>query len=247
MNAPVALISGASGVLGAAIVKRLAKDGYALALMHHTTSERQEAVEAWLQEHASKPWLWYQGSCADSPRIRSFMREVKKSMGPVSLMIHTAGLMIRKRLTDLSLEEWDKIEEVHLRGARVLAAESIRHMMTRKEGHCIFIGSCQAARGGVGIAPYVTAKAALHGMCKSLAQEYGRYQIAVNICYPGFFDSTMTSQTPSSVREGIMEKTCFKRPNDVEEVARFMAFLATTRNISGQVFNLDSRILPYPS
>jgi 3-oxoacyl-[acyl-carrier protein] reductase len=131
----------------------------------------------------------------------------------------------------------------NLDGAFALSRALLPRMVRRGSGHLVFVSSFQALRGNPGASLYAASKAGLIGLCKSIASEYGAKNIRCNAILPGFLDSKMTRDLPRSARLRAIRENCLKRANDPLEVARFIHFLTGTRNISGQVFNLDSRIL----
>jgi 3-oxoacyl-[acyl-carrier protein] reductase len=120
-----------------------------------------------------------------------------------------------------------------------------RQMMRQRDGHIINISSFGARRGPRGQANYAAAKAGLVGLTQSLAKELGSRNVRVNAIFPGVMPTNMTAHFPAERLEEFAQANALGRINSPDEVARFIVFLAGTQNISGQVFQLDSRIAPW--
>jgi 3-oxoacyl-[acyl-carrier protein] reductase len=116
-------------------------------------------------------------------------------------------------------------------------------MMNQRGGHIINISSISAVHGRAGQANYSAAKAGLIGLTKTAAKELGRYDIKVNAVLPGYLNTAMGNMVDRTVADGIMRDNALGRISDPGEVAEFVYRLSLMSNVSGQVFNLDSRIL----
>jgi 3-oxoacyl-[acyl-carrier protein] reductase len=115
-------------------------------------------------------------------------------------------------------------------------------MMKQKGGHLIFITSIMATTGNIGQASYTAAKAGVIALAKSIAQEYGSKNIRANMVCPGFQKTRLTAGMTPEAEQVIRDKHLLGMTADLQEVADFMVWLASTRTISGQLFNLDSRL-----
>lgn len=165
-------------------------------------------------------------------------------MEDFDLLICNAGLTCDSTLVKMSEFEWDQVMDVNLRGAFRCAREASRGMGKRGKGHIIFISSFSALHPPVGQANYASSKAALLGMMKSMAVELGARNIRVNTVVPGFLDTKMTKNLPDAVRERSRAKHTLGRFNTPQAVSDFILCLHHRMpHTSGQVFNLDSRIL----
>ena len=116
-------------------------------------------------------------------------------------------------------------------------------MIKRKRGHIINISSWSGVKGRSGQAAYSAAKAGLIGLTMSAALELGRFNIQVNAVIPGFMKTDMTKDLPESVKDKIVSSNILNREQDMAEVVEFIYNLSRMNNVSGQIFNLDSRIL----
>jgi len=115
--------------------------------------------------------------------------------------------------------------------------------MKKKQGHIINISSLVGLKGNAGQCAYASAKGGLIGLTKASALELGRFNIKVNAILPGFMKTAMTESIPQPDRDSIVNSNVLKRVQDINEVAEFVYRLSNMTQISGQVFNTDSRIL----
>ncbi len=162
----------------------------------------------------------------------------------VKLLICCAGLIDEKPLLRLSERSWDQVLDVNLRGAQRCAQAVVRQMNQQGGGHIIFIGSYLGEHPAIGTAAYSAAKAALTGLTHSLAQELGEANIRVNLILPGFLETKMTQNVSKERKEHVLASHALNRFNTPEKVAQFIKILDEEMlHTSGQVFNLDSRIL----
>ena len=163
----------------------------------------------------------------------------------IDVLINNAGLVADALLPQLSDDEWERVLDVNLRGAFLCSQAVTRQMIRQRDGHIINLSS-QAVRLALrGRSNYAAAKAGLIGLTQSLAKELGSRNVRVNAIFPGLMPTKMTATLTTEQLDAFASANALGRINSVEEVARFIAFLATTQNISGQVFTLDSRIAPW--
>lgn len=167
------------------------------------------------------------------------------SENPCDLLIAAAGCIADQPLAKVSPDTWDQLFDCNLRGAAFAAKHASKAMLKQRQGHIVFISSYSAVLPPMGQVAYASAKAGLVGLTKSLAQEWGRANIRVNAIMPGFLDNRMTSQVTDSRKEEVRSAHCLGRFNTEDAVAAFLYCLHTQLpHTSGQIFNLDSRIIP---
>ena len=168
-----------------------------------------------------------------------------QAAGEIDLLVVNAGLTIDKPLMKMTEPDWAQVLEVNLRGAFLCAREVSRGMMKQRSGHIIFISSFSALQPPAGQVNYAAAKSALLGMMKSMASELGSRNIRVNAIVPGFLETKMTQGLSDQIQSKALGRHVLQRFNTVEAVAGFISFMHQKMpHTSGQVFNLDSRILP---
>lgn len=164
--------------------------------------------------------------------------------GDIDLLVCNAGLTIDKALSRMTEQDWSAVLDVNLKGAFLCAREVARAMAKKRDGHILFISSFSAFHPPHGQLNYSSAKSALLGMMKSMAQELGRRNVRVNAIVPGFLETKMTAGLSDEIKKEICDRHVLGRYNTAEAVAGFITHLHQhLPHTSGQVFNLDSRIL----
>ncbi|MBI3880230.1 MAG: SDR family NAD(P)-dependent oxidoreductase [Verrucomicrobia bacterium] len=231
-TAPVALVTGAAGGLGCALVSEFAARGWRVAAAHHHATP-----------HAETESLWPVAlDVTDRARVEEVVSQLLARWGRVDALINNAGVTEDALLAQLDEAAWDRVLDVNLKGAFLCSQAVLRAMMKRRDGHILNLGSFVARVGRAGQANYAAAKAGLIGLTESLAKEVGSRNVRVNVILPGVLATPMTAKLSGENLRALAEENALGRTNTVGEVARFAAFLAGTQNISGQVFQLDSRI-----
>lgn len=228
----VALITGAAGGLGQGLVAEFAAQGWRVGAACHRSEGHGETDRIWP----------VQLDVTDGSQARQVVKQLMARWGRIDALINNAGLTADNPLWQMSDEDWDRVLEVNLKGAFLCSQAVLRPMLARHDGHIINIASFAARQGSRGQANYAAAKAGLIGLTESLAKEVGSRNIRVNAVLPGVLPTPMTAKLAEPQLNEFASANALGRLNTVAEVARFIAFLATTRNVSGQLFTLDSRI-----
>ena len=167
-----------------------------------------------------------------------------ESIEDTDLLVCNAGMTIDKTIARMSEQDWSRVLDVNLKGAFLCAREVSRGMAKRRSGHILFISSFSALHPPVGQVNYSSAKSALLGMMKSMAQELGRRNVRVNAVIPGFMETKMTADLDDKIKGAIRDRHVLGRYNTPEAVAGFVTYLHQhLPHTSGQVFNLDSRVI----
>jgi len=161
----------------------------------------------------------------------------------VDLLVCAAGITRDARLVGLKESEWDEVFAVNYQGALNCARAVLPTLVAQGKGHLVFVSSYSALHPPLGQVAYATSKAALLGLTTSLAGQYGRHGIRVNVILPGFLETSMTATVSDTRKEEVLAAHTLGRFNTPEVVARFIRFLhENLPETSGQVFQLDSRI-----
>lgn len=211
------MITGAAGGLGQALTQSLRAVG-----MHVLAPGKAEL------------------DVTSADQVKSYLVDA----GAVDLLVCNAGLTLDRPVARMSEADWDQVMEVNLKGAFRCAREVAPGMMKRRAGHLVFITSFSALHPPAGQVNYAAAKSALLGLMMSLAQELGPRNIRVNTILPGFLETKMTHGLPDAAKQASLNRHVLGRFNTPEVVGQFVAFLhEQLPHTSGQVFNLDSRIL----
>jgi 3-oxoacyl-[acyl-carrier protein] reductase len=231
---PTVLITGAAGGLGRALTAEFLSQGWRVAAGWHRTQ---------LTDLDPTATVWPIPLDVTQPaQIRTAIDRILQRWNPIDALIHNAGLNLDQPLWHTSEADWDRLLGVNLDGARRCAQAVLPHMIDRQSGHILHIGSFTARVGSRGQSAYAAAKAALAGLTLALAREIGPDNIRCNLILPGLLRTPMTARLPPDILATLTAANTLGRLNDPVEVARFIVFLASTRNISGQCFQLDSRI-----
>jgi len=232
-NRKVVLITGASGGLGQALIKTFVAENWQVIAALRSPIQSQTNVHPLKMDVT----LAADVECAFGETARLF--------GRLDALVNNAGLTLDAPLTQMSDEQWDQVLDVSLRGAFRCSKAAARQMIRQRDGHIINISSLGARRGPRGQANYAAAKAGVVGLTQSLAKELGSRNVRVNAIFPGVMPTNMTAHLSAGELSAFADANALGRINSIEEVARFIVFLTSTQNISGQVFQLDSRIAPW--
>lgn len=176
----------------------------------------------------------------DATSVKAFFASLKQ----IDLLVNNAGVFRDGTLLKMEEEAFDHVVDVNLKGAFLVSQAAVKLMSKQRQGHIVNVGSYSALSGPAGQANYAAAKAGLIGLTQSLAKEYGARNIRVNCVLPGFIETKMTRHLlmNEAWREQLLNAHALGRLNTPEDAARFIAFLHSMPNVSGQVFQLDSRV-----
>lgn len=238
----VALITGASGGLGHALSLRFADGGFAIAVHYYQNKKAAEEVVRKIRSNDVEAELF----CCDlrsSGDVITMIYMIVARWGNIHILINNAAMNIDNLLIRTEKDEWENIIATNLSGSFYTIRAVSKYMMMNKRGHIINISSLVGLKGHAGQCAYSSAKAGLIGLTKSSALELGSYNIQVNAILPGFMKTAMTESIPEPDRNDIVNSNVLKRMQDINEVAEFVYHLSHMTQISGQVFNTDSRIL----
>ncbi len=228
----VALITGAGGGLGRALVAEFALQEWQVVAGMREPVQLPRAISTMLD--VTQP-----------SQIEQVINETVQRFGRIDALINNAGVTADRLCAEMTDEDWMRVLDVNLRGAFLCSKAMARQMIRQRDGHIINISSHGARRGPRGQSNYAAAKAGLIGLTQSLAKEFGSRNVRVNAVFPGVMPTGMTAALTAEQLGAFAQANSLGRINSIEEVARFIVFLATTQNISGQVFTLDSRIAPW--
>lgn len=235
VDSKVVLITGASGGLGQVLVSEFLAQGWKVAAGWH----RQNSIPA------HERLLPLQFDVTQSEAVDRAVSEILDRWEHIDVLINNAGVQSNQFCGELGDDDWDRVLDGNLKGAFLCSRAVVRSMLKRRSGHVINISSFAARAGPRGQAHYAAAKAGLVGLTQSLAREAGRRNVQANVIFPGVLPTPMTAGLSTEQLKIFAEANVLGRINESAEVARFIAFLAGTQNISGQVFQLDSRIAPW--
>jgi 3-oxoacyl-[acyl-carrier protein] reductase len=194
----VAIVTGAARGIGAATARRLAADGFAVAVIDLEETAAKGTVES--IEAAGGRALAVGADVSDSAQVEAAVSRVAAELGPPVVLVNNAGVTRDNLLFKMSELDWDTVMGVHLRGSFLMARAVQKHMVEQRFGRIVNLSSTSAL-GNRGQANYATAKAGLQGFTKTLAIELGKFGITTNCIAPGFIESDMTRATAERIGE----------------------------------------------
>jgi 3-oxoacyl-[acyl-carrier protein] reductase len=241
LNDQTALITGASGGIGAALASAFYAQGATIAI----SGTREEALQALankLKESGQKNQVFIiPCNLTDPTAVEELLPKAEELMGKVDILVNNAGITRDGLSIRMKDEEWDQVLNVNLTSAFRLCRAALKTMMKRRHGRIINISSIVGVTGNPGQANYVAAKAGLIGLSKSLAQEVASRGITVNCIAPGFITSSMTEELPESVKEKYLNSIPQGRMGMPEEIAAGAIYLASSEAayVTGQTLHIN--------
>ena len=232
----VALVTGASRGIGAAIADQLAGAG---ARVFGTATSDAGAAAISERNVAGLSGLMLDVNDADG--IKSVLGEISAEAGAPTILVNNAGVTRDQLLMRMSEDDWTTVLDTNLRSVYRLSKACLRGMMKAREGRIISIASVIGAMGNAGQANYAAAKAGLMGFSRSLAREVGSRGITVNVVAPGFIDTDMTRELNDAQREAMLKDIPLKRLGEADDIAATVSFLASgaASYITGQTIHVN--------
>ncbi|AWV06974.1 3-oxoacyl-ACP reductase FabG [Marilutibacter maris] len=240
-NAPlageIALVTGASRGIGAAIADELAAQG-ATVIGTATSEAGAQAIAARLSAHGGHGRVV---DVADAASIDALIDGIGKEIGPVSILVNNAGITRDNLLMRMKDEDWQAILDTNLSSVYRTSKAVMRSMMKARRGRIINIASVIGVTGNAGQANYAAAKAGIIAFSKSLAKEIGSRGVTVNVVAPGFIDTDMTRALPEDAKGAMLGQIALGRFGEPADIARAVAFLAgpSAAYITGETLHVN--------
>ena len=224
MTSRVALVTGGTGGIGTAIVKRLAGMGHKVA----TNYRNEEKARAWQDKMRSEGFdvTLVKGDVTSPQEAEAMVREVEATLGPIDILVNNAGITRDSTFHRMKADQWMDVINTNLNSCFNVTRPVIEGMRERKWGRIIQISSINGLKGQYGQANYAAAKAGMHGFTISLARENARNGITVNTICPGYIATDMVMAVPEDVRAKIVADIPTGRLGTPEEIAYGVGFLA---------------------
>jgi acetoacetyl-CoA reductase len=236
----VALVTGGSRGIGAAIIGALAADGTHVAAGYSSNQEAADDMAAKLAAKGHAVSL-HQGNIGKPEDCQRVVAEVLGQHDHVDYLINNAGITVDKTVRNMTVEDWHAVLRVNLSGAFYMSKAVLEHMIGRGFGRIVNISSIIGETGSIGQANYAAAKSGLFGLTKSLALETARKGITVNCVAPGFIDTEMVAAVPKEALELVIANIPMRRLGRPEEIAHAVRFLLqdNAAYITGSVISVN--------
>jgi 3-oxoacyl-[acyl-carrier protein] reductase len=236
----VALVTGASRGIGAAIAATLAAAG-ATVVGTATSKSGAAAITAALDGKGRGVVL----DIADDESVQKTIADIQQTEGAPTILVNNAGITRDNLLMRMKTEEWDDVLGTNLSGTFRVSKACLRGMMKAKHGRIISIASVIGITGNPGQANYAAAKAGMIGFSKSLAREIGSRNITVNVVAPGFIDTDMTRTLPAEQRDALLTQIPLGRLGEGQDIANAVLFLASSSGayITGETLHVNGGML----
>ena len=237
LKGEIALVTGASRGIGAAIADELAAQG-ATVIGTATSDAGAKAIGERLAGQGGHGRVL---DVADAASVDALIDGIASDIGPVSILVNNAGITRDNLLMRMKDEDWQAILDTNLTSVYRTSKAVMRAMMKARRGRIINIASVIGVTGNAGQANYAAAKAGIIGFSKSMAREIGSRGITVNVVAPGFIDTDMTRSLPEDAKKGMLDQIALGRLGEPADIARAVAFLAgpSAAYITGETLHVN--------
>lgn len=238
----VVIVTGASRGLGREIAVRFGRAGERVVVNYITRGSDAQAVVEEIARLGGEA-VPLQADVKVYAEVEAMIKSTENRFGAVDVLINNAGITKDGLLVRLTDQDWDAVVDTNLKGPFLCIRAASKTMSKKHSGHIINIASISGAQGREGQANYSASKAGLIGLTKACARELGRFNVRVNAVMPGYIPGDMGGQVSDRIHQRILKENALGRISNPEEVADFIYHLSLMSNVSGQIFNLDSRIV----
>jgi NAD(P)-dependent dehydrogenase (short-subunit alcohol dehydrogenase family) len=241
LEGKVAMITGGGSGIGEATVLRFAKEGAKVVVLDIVEDAGNKVVDA--VKTTGGEAMFVKADICDIAQIEAAVKKAVDGFGRLDILINNAGINQDALVRKMTMEQWDKVLSVNLKGTFVCSKVAAVPMMEQKSG-CINTTASIGALGNIGQANYAASKAGVIGLTKTLSLELARYRIRVNCLSPGATNTPMTAGMPEDIAEMFKKKIPLRRFAEPSEIAAVHCFLASddAKYITGQVLFVDGGI-----
>ena len=219
--AKVAIVTGGTRGIGAAIAKGLKATGVTVAVTYRGNDDAAAKFKA---DTGVAVYKW---DVADATASAAGVKQVEADLGPVDILVNNAGITRDSMFHRMTYDQWSAVIRTNLDSMFAMTRPVIEGMRTRNYGRVVCISSINGQKGQAGQANYSAAKAGIIGFTKALAQENAKKGITVNAICPGYVDTDMVAGVPPKVLEGIVAQIPIGRLGNAEEIASLVVYLAS--------------------
>ena len=240
LDGRIALVTGASKGIGAAIALRLAERGARVAVNYNTSEGPAEQVAASIRD-AGGDALTVRADVSDLPQVTAMVERISDDWGAVDILVNNAGIIGDSLLVRMTDEAWGQVIATNLNGTFYCTRSVLRAMVRKRWGRIVNISSVVGIRGNAGQANYSASKAGVLGFTKSLAKEVATRNITVNAVTPGYIRTDTVNVLPQHLKDRIMTWIPQGHFGEVDDVAHLVAFIASekAKYMTGQVVSVD--------
>lgn len=240
MSEKIAVVTGGSRGIGAAIAKKLASRGMTVIINYCGSEDRALAVKSAIEAAGGQAEAW-RCDVSDCGQCEAFVKAVMEKYGSIDVLVNNAGITRDGLMMRMSDEDFSRVIDTNLKGTFYMMRFASRHMLKAKKGRIINMASVVGLMGNAGQVNYAASKAGVIGATKSAAKELASRGITVNAIAPGFIDTEMTGALSEKVQEQILTQIPLGSFGKPEDIANCAAFLASDEAayITGQVIQVD--------
>jgi len=238
LDGRVVAVTGAGRGLGLLTVRELVDQGARVLANHRSPSEDLEQLS---KEHPGQVHL-LPGDISEEPTAVALLEAARK-LGRLDALVNNAGITRDRVLMHLSVEDWDEVQRVNLRGPFLATKHALKLMIRQRSGRIVYISSIVAEMGNAGQAAYAASKAGLHGLARTVAQEYSSYNIRTVVLAPGVLDTGLVSEVPVHLQERKIGQS-LAGLGSAADIASTVAFLVSPRSefINATVLRADGGV-----
>ena len=238
LTGQVALVTGASRGIGAAIAKELASAGATVVVNYASSPAAAEAVVAEITAAGGKAWA-QQANVANEEQVESLVKAVLEQEGRLDVLVNNAGITRDGLLMRMKSADWQSVIDLNLTGVFLCTRAVSRSMLKARSGRIINITSVVGLMGNPGQANYSAAKAGVIGLTRSSAAEFASRGVTVNAVAPGFIESDMTAELDKEPILAAIPLGRMGQPSEVASAVRFLAGDPAAAYMTGQVLQVD--------
>lgn len=244
LSGKVAVITGSSRGIGAAIAKTLAAQGAKVVVNHRNSPEGAEEVAAAIKAGGGEAMV-VQADVSQNGEAQRLIKETVDTYGQIDILVNNAGVTRDTLIMTMKDEDWNLVLQTNLTSTFYCSKAAIRPMMKKRNGRIINITSVVGLAGQAGQTNYAASKAGIIGFTKALAREVGSRNITVNAVAPGFVPTALTDVLPEEMIKSTVANTPLGRLGTAEEVAYAVLFLASDEAafITGHVLTVDGGLV----
>lgn len=234
------IITGATGGIGKAIVKRFAMEKADVVINYSSNHETAKTLEKIVTDHGGRA-LTIQADVSDFEETGTLVEKALEWTGRIDVLVNNAGITRDQLMLRMKEADFDNVLNINLKGAWNMCKHVTRPMFKQKQGRIINISSVIGLMGNAGQANYAASKAGLIGLTKSLAREYAKKAVTVNAIAPGFIETEMTKDLDPELKKRYLSSIPMNRGGEPEEIAELVHFLSSDKAgyITGETVSIN--------